>query len=49
MIRNTVTKQTYPDRQQAKKAMGHAAFNKAVKNGEIEYIVTTHDTTDVII
>lgn len=49
MIQNKITKQTYPDRQQAKKAMGHAAFNKAVKNGELEYIVTTHDTTDVII
>lgn len=49
MIQNKITKETYPDRQQAKKAMGHAAYNKAVKNGEIEYIVITHDTTDIII
>lgn len=49
MIQNKITKETYPDRQQAKKAMGHAAFNKAVKNGELEYIVITHDITDVLI
>lgn len=49
MIQNKITKDTYPNRQQAKKAMGHAAFNKAVKNGELEYIVTTHDATDIIL
>ena len=49
MIRHKITKETYPDRRQAKKAMGHAAFNKAVKNGELEYIVITYDITDIII
>lgn len=49
MIRNKVTQETFPDRQAAKKVMGHAAFNKAVKNGDIEFVITTHENTDVII
>ncbi len=49
MILNKLTKEIYPNRKEAKKTMGHAAFNRAVKCGELEYIVTTHDTTDVII
>jgi len=40
---------TFTNRQEAKKALGHAAFNKAVKNGEIEFIITPHDSTDIII
>ena len=49
MILNKLTNETYPNRQEAKKAMGHAAFNKAVRCGALEYIVSTHDTSDVII
>lgn len=41
--------QIFSNRLEAKKALGHSAFNKAVKNGEIEFIVTPHDTTDIII
>lgn len=49
MILNKITKETYPNRKEAKKAMGHSAFNRAIKCGDIEYIVTAHDTTDIII
>lgn len=49
MIRNKITQETFPDRQTAKKVMGHAAYNKALKNGDIEFIITTHEKTDVII
>lgn len=49
MIRNIVTQETFPDRQTAKRIMGHAAFNKAVRNGDMEYVITTHENTDIII
>lgn len=49
MILNKLTNETYPNRQEAKRIMGHAAFNKAVKRGDLEYIVSTHKQTDIII
>lgn len=49
MIHNKITNETYTDRREAKTVMGHAAYNKAVKRGELEYIVSTHDTTDIIL
>lgn len=49
MIKNKLTNEVFKDRQTAKQSMGHAAFNKAVKRGEIEYVVSTHNTSDVII
>ena len=49
MILNKLTNETYPNRKEAKKSMGHAAFNKALKCGNLEYIITIYDTTDVII
>jgi len=48
MIRNKITNEFYTDRKEAKTKMGHASFNKAVKRGELEYLVTGHDTTDVV-
>ena len=49
MILNKLTNETYNNRQEAKNTMGHAAYNKAVKRGDLEYIVSTHKDTDVII
>lgn len=49
MIYNTVTKETFSNRKEAKQVMGHAAFNKAVKNGELQYSVSVHGASDIII
>lgn len=49
MILNKLTNETYPNRQEAKRIMGHSAFNKAVKNGDIEYIISTYKASDIII
>ena len=49
MILNKITKETYPDRKEAKRVMGHANYNKAVKRGELEYIISTHRASDIIL
>lgn len=49
MIKNKLTNEVYANRQEAKKSMGHSNYNKAVKRGDIEYVVSTHDTSDVIL
>lgn len=49
MIRNKMNNETYTDRKEAKMKMGHANFNKALKNGELEFIISTHETTDIIL
>lgn len=48
MVRNKLTNETYPNRKEAKRVMGHAAFNKAVKNGDIEYIIS-YGASDLIL
>lgn len=47
MLIYTVTKEVFPNRKEAKKAIGHARYNKAVLNGEITYI--GYEATDVIL
>ena len=49
MIRNKMNNETYIDRKEAKMKMGHSNFNKALKNGELEFIISTHETTDIIL
>lgn len=49
MILNKITKETYPDRKEAKRVMGHANYNKAVKRGELEYVISTHRASDIIL
>ena len=49
MILNKITKETYPDRKEAKRVMGHANYNKAVKRDELEYIISTHRASDIIL
>lgn len=49
MIHNKITNETFINRREAKKSMGHAEYNKAVKRGELEYVISTHDTTDIIL
>ena len=49
MIRNKITNETYPNRKEAKRVMGHAQYNKAVKRGEIEYIISTHKASDIML
>lgn len=49
MILNKITKETYPDRKEAKRVMGHANYNKAVRRGELEYIISTHRASDIIL
>ena len=49
MIRNKINNETYTDRKEAKMKMGHANFNKALKNGEMEFIISTYETTDIIL
>ena len=49
MILNKITKETYTDRKEAKMVIGHANFNKAVKRGELEYIISTHRASDIIL
>lgn len=49
MIKNKLTNEVYNNRQEAKQAMGHAAYNKAVKRGEIEYIISIHGTDEVVL
>lgn len=49
MILNKLTNETYPNRKEAKRVMGHTAYNKAVKQGDIEYIITTHKASDIIL
>jgi hypothetical protein len=48
MWKNIVTNEVYKDRKEAKTIMGHAAFNKALQNGEV-ILITTHTSTDIII
>ena len=49
MIRNKMNNEIYTDRKEAKMKMGHSNFNKALKNGELEFIISTHETTDIIL
>ena len=47
MIKNKLTNEIYENRKVAKQRMGHANFNRALKNGDIEIIV--YKETDIII
>ena len=49
MIHNKITNETYPNRKEAKKVMGHAKFNKAVKRGELEFTISTHGASDLML
>lgn len=48
MWKNIITNEVYKDRKEAKTIMGHAAFNKALQNGEI-VLITAYKNTDIII
>lgn len=49
MIHNKITDEIYPNRKEAKKVMGHANFNKAVKKGDVEFIISTHRASDLLL
>ena len=49
MLKNKLDNAIYASRKEAKQKMGHAAYNRAVKKGEIEYIITSHNGTDLIL
>lgn len=49
MLKSKIDNKVYASRKEAKQKMGHAAYNRAVKQGEIEYIITSHNATDIIL
>lgn len=49
MIRDNETNIVYANRKEAKILLGHAAYNKKVRNGDMEYIISSHKPTDVIL
>lgn len=49
MIFNKITNETYANRKEAKEKLGHANFNRMLKNGEITFIVTVANATDIIL
>lgn len=46
MIKNKLTNEIYENRQEAKKKMGHANYNRAVRYGDIEFLNDTNTTKD---
>lgn len=49
MIKDKETNIVYANRKEAKTLLGHAAYNKKVRMGAMEYIITSHKPTDVIL
>lgn len=46
---NRITGEIYENRKQAKEILGHANFNRMLKNGEIYFKVKLFNPTDIIL
>lgn len=49
MIKDKETNIVYANRKEAKTLLGHAAYNKKIRKGDMEFIITPHKPTDVIL